>query len=226
MARVRKSWIRHGKLCALLALVTLGSAVVSGCGSGGGGSSNGGLCEQCGDTDGPCQPSVTVSGNNATALCSGQPSCDVALACFRELDSAQRRCFPAAPEFERFECDGHRHRGTPTPVATVTPIPSATPTAISTQVTATPTSLTPTPTVTPTLTVTPGPNPTATPVCGNGVLEEGEECDGSNVNPDCLADDDVCTCEDFCSDAGGTLSCNANCTFNFSQCAVPPCEFQ
>jgi hypothetical protein len=54
-------------------------------------------------------------------------------------------------------------------------------------------------------------NVTATinPVCGNGVVESGEECDGSNLNGQ------SCSGLGF---SGGTLSCNSNCTFNTSQC--------
>lgn len=54
-------------------------------------------------------------------------------------------------------------------------------------------------------------NVTATvdPVCGNGVLESGEQCDGSNLNGK------SCSTQGF---SGGTLSCNSNCTFNTSAC--------
>ncbi len=215
----------------LLALVALGGGVtISSCGSGGGGSSNGGLCEQCGDTDGPCQPTVTISGSEATTLCpSGQTSCDVALACFRELSSSQRRCFPSAPEFERFECDGERRGGptaTRTPTPTVTPSDTVTPTATgetptATAETPTPTAATSTPGGAPTPTITSTP---ATNLCGNGVLDDDEECDGKVIdNTGCF--EDVCTCEDFCADAGGSLSCNSDCTVNFSKCTAGDCSF-
>src|SRR3989344_1929626 len=45
--------------------------------------------------------------------------------------------------------------------------------------------------------------------CGNGVVNSGEECDGSNLNGK------SCSTQGF---SGGTLSCNANCTFNTSAC--------
>jgi hypothetical protein len=65
---------------------------------------------------------------------------------------------------------------------------------------------------------------TPTGVCGNGVLEKGEECDKSSVdNSFCF--EDVCTCDDFCDDAGGTLSCNADCTLDFGKCTGGGCEF-
>src|SRR3989344_7253425 len=45
--------------------------------------------------------------------------------------------------------------------------------------------------------------------CGDGVMQNGEECDGSNVNgQDCVS-------RGF---SGGTLTCSSNCTFNTSQC--------
>src|SRR6476646_5365845 len=111
MTEDRGSIARWATLSALLVLVATVSSFTISCGSGGGGS-NGGLCEQCGDTDGPCMPSVTVSGTDATELCSaGQTSCTVELDCFRELNSSQRRCFPSDPAFVRFECDGERHSG-------------------------------------------------------------------------------------------------------------------
>lgn len=45
--------------------------------------------------------------------------------------------------------------------------------------------------------------------CGNGTLDAGEECDGSNLGGA------TCSSEGF---FGGTLSCNSNCTLNTSQC--------
>jgi len=50
---------------------------------------------------------------------------------------------------------------------------------------------------------------TVNPVCGNGVLETGEQCDGSNLNGQ------SCTGLGY---TGGTLSCNSSCTFNTSAC--------
>jgi hypothetical protein len=227
MARTRDAGSRLWARGVVLFLVAAGSAALISCGSGG--SSNGGLCEQCGQTDGPCQPSVTVSGSDAQTLCpSGQTSCDIQLACFRKLGSAQRRCFPADAQFEQFRCDGERaNRQTPSPILTPTPTPtlaptSTGPTARATGVTPTQTASAPSaPTSTPT-TPTPAPSPTA--VCGNGILEGDEECDGTVIdNSSCAAD--VCTCDDFCDNPGGTLSCNADCTVNFSQCTGGGCAF-
>lgn len=50
---------------------------------------------------------------------------------------------------------------------------------------------------------------TAGPVCGNGIKESGEECDGTDVGG--------ATCGNFgCS--GGTLSCTGSCTLDSSTC--------
>jgi hypothetical protein len=46
------------------------------------------------------------------------------------------------------------------------------------------------------------------PVCGNGIAESGEQCDGSDLGGQ--------TCEGL----GGTLSCKADCTFNTSGCTT------
>jgi hypothetical protein len=78
---------------------------------------------------------------------------------------------------------------------------------------------------TPARTPTPArPTATATPVCGNGIVEGDEECDKKAID-DTFCAEDVCTCEDFCDDAGGALSCNANCTLNFSKCTAGGCSF-
>lgn len=62
---------------------------------------------------------------------------------------------------------------------------------------------------------TPPPPPGA--VCGNGVIEGTEQCDGSNLGGM------SCTSPSVGTFSGGTLSCNATtCTFNTSQCTVPP----
>ncbi len=104
---------------------------------------------------------------------------------------------------------------TPTPPPTTTPTPTltATPTVTPTR-TPTPTR---TRTPTATRTRTPTPTPTSTPFCGNDVVEGDEECDGSDL--------DDSDCFDFCEDDGGVLACKKNCTFNFSGCDFPPCEF-
>jgi hypothetical protein len=117
-------WIL-GTLLVLIAAVS--TSVIISCGSGGG-SSNGGLCEQCGVTpDGPCQASVVVEPGSDVPACdqAGQvPPCTVALHCFRKLGSAQRRCFPEHDV--QFRCDGARANRS-TPVLTPTPTPTATP---------------------------------------------------------------------------------------------------
>ena len=63
--------------------------------------------------------------------------------------------------------------------------------------------------------------------CGDGVIQSGEECDGSNLAGQ------TCTSRGF---SGGSLSCNSNCTINTSACtsggggggggggALPPAE--
>jgi hypothetical protein len=112
-----------------LGLVIAISVAMTSCGSGG--SSDGGLCSQCGnDPDGPCLPAVEVDrGPDAPFPCN-QPSddtspCIVRLGCFRKLGSAQRRCFPLVPLTDNpqpaFECDGERANAS-------TPVPSSTPT--------------------------------------------------------------------------------------------------
>lgn len=45
--------------------------------------------------------------------------------------------------------------------------------------------------------------------CGDDIIEDAEQCDGSNLNSE------TCLSRGY---ASGTLSCNANCTFNTSGC--------
>lgn len=116
----------------------------------------------------------------------------------------------------------------PTPTVTgVTPTiaggtPHATATAASTAIVRTPTpTRTPTPirSATPTRSGGPTPTPKRTPppaVCGNGVLEDGEDCDGVNV--------EGFTCDDFCIGSGGTLGCTSECFFDLSHCTGFGCE--
>jgi len=54
------------------------------------------------------------------------------------------------------------------------------------------------------------------PVCGNGILEGGEECDGSNLNGK------SCVLEGY---ASGTLKCDSNCGFDYSGCLEDEAEF-
>jgi hypothetical protein len=53
------------------------------------------------------------------------------------------------------------------------------------------------------------PNCFASLLCGNGTIDDGEECDGGNLGGA------TCSSEGF---FGGTLSCSSNCTLNTSQC--------
>ncbi len=54
------------------------------------------------------------------------------------------------------------------------------------------------------------PAPAATAVCGNGIVESGEACDGANLNGK------SCTTQGF---AEGTLSCTGSCTLDVSSCS-------
>ncbi|MBI3623223.1 putative metal-binding motif-containing protein [Candidatus Pacearchaeota archaeon] len=50
-------------------------------------------------------------------------------------------------------------------------------------------------------------------LCGNGVINTGEQCDGSNLNSK------TCVTQGF---ASGTLSCTSSCTFNTAGCITTP----
>jgi hypothetical protein len=125
---------------------------------------------------------------------------------------------------------------TPTVAVTMTANPSATQgaTMTATPLPARTATATPAPTattlVTPARTITPNPTPTPLPtstpraVCGNGIVEGDEECDGTAFDATACAED-VCTCEDFCDDAGGRLACHRNCTIDFGRCTAGGCEF-
>ena len=102
---------------------------------------------------------------------------------------------------------GPANAGSPSPEPTPTPTVAVTPTAA----TPTPTGLTPTPTATP------------VSLCGNGVINGNEICDGTAFDPSLCAAS-ACTCEDFCDTGGGTLSCKADCTPNFSRCTGGNCQ--
>ena len=57
--------------------------------------------------------------------------------------------------------------------------------------------------------------PEEEPQCGNGQLEAGEACDGYNLNNESCAS---------LTEGNGTLSCNAQCAFDLSQCSSQnPC---
>jgi hypothetical protein len=183
---------RYRSLGLLLLLVAAVMAtIVASCG--GGGSSNGGLCEQCGGSDGPCQSSAfVVPGATRPEPCptAGANLCvQRDLICRRKVDSAQQRCYPANQDGSevdfQFRCDGSRPGGTLVP-ATLTP---------------TSTALTPT--------------PAGTPVCGNGVLDPGEQCE--IVGPLFGG----ATCNDFCQSGFGTLICSGLCTIDTSACTGP-----
>jgi len=51
--------------------------------------------------------------------------------------------------------------------------------------------------------------------CGNGVINTGEDCDGSNLNSS--------TCASL-SWSSGTLKCDASCHFDFNSCISNPCN--
>ena len=55
------------------------------------------------------------------------------------------------------------------------------------------------------------------PVCGNGVVETGEACDGGNLNG--------ATCQSL-GFSGGTLACSGSCTFDTSGCTSGGCTTQ
>lgn len=58
----------------------------------------------------------------------------------------------------------------------------------------------------------PGPGGPGGSTCGNGIVEGTEDCDGTNL--------DGATCETE-GQGTGDLSCNSNCTFNYSECSSP-----
>lgn len=198
MASSREIIREYRWLLLALLLITGISSTLTSCGGSGDGSSNGELCQQCGDTDGPCQRiGFIVPGANKPEPCPTPPSTETAcvprsLICRRKSDSAQQRCFPGDPlgsdvDFN-FRCDGSRPGGTARPEPTVTPT-----------------------VVVPTATKT----PFAAAICGNGVIEGIESCDGLNLDGN--------TCGDFCTDDTGVLSCSS-CQFNFLLCTGGGCS--
>ncbi len=135
-----------------------------------------------------------VNDDRLEGTISGDPDC--------EGDFVVRRCDPADEGCGDADGDTIPDRVDPDagPRPTQTPRPA----------TPTPTGIKPTPTAT----ATPGEN-----LCGNGAVDEDEECDGSDL--------DDYTCYDLCDqeDEGGTLRCNSDCTFDFSRCPDPDtCE--
>jgi len=51
--------------------------------------------------------------------------------------------------------------------------------------------------------------------CGNGLIDSGEQCDGTNIT--------TTLCSDYNSALTGTLSCASNCQYDTSQCLSPTC---
>jgi hypothetical protein len=167
MRTIRRDW-QELRSCAVVMLLIVGvsATTVISCG-GGGGDSSGELCQQCGDSDGPCQDTVEVTGDARPGFCLTPVEsipCTVELRCLRKLDSAQRRCFPADPATNAvdilYRCDGARPNPSVVPTTTPTPVPtftsSAAPTPTSTGATATGVTATPSGSI-------PTPAPTATP---------------------------------------------------------------
>jgi hypothetical protein len=185
----------------LIAIGMLAGVVITSCGGGSDGGSDGLLCDQCGDDpDGPCVPTLTIFPDpendnipQCTRPVNEDGSCTVELQCRRKSDSSQRRCFPVAPgggdvDYQ-FRCDGSRPGGTPRPQPTATETPEAEPTS------------------------TPAPS-----TCNNQVREGNEVCDGTDLNNQ--------TCETRgCSLPGGSLSCKVDCSgFNVNNCLGAGCR--
>ena len=152
------TWREARSFLAVVAMVgVVATTTITSCGGGGEGSSNGDLCEQCGDTDGPCNAAgATVSGDDRPTGCGTDDPCTVQLQCVRKVDSGQRRCFPVDPSTGSldffYKCDGSRPAlvptSTPVPSPTLTPSPTVTPTDTGPTATG-PTPSAPTPTATP-----------------------------------------------------------------------------
>jgi hypothetical protein len=172
----RREW---RSFAVVMLVIAACCATVTSCGSGGkGASTNGNLCDQCGDTGGPCvSGTIDLTGDDRLDRCKNSTSstdtkCTVELRCVRKVDSGQRRCFPFDPTTGQidffYECDGSRPVQsfaptlTPTTTPTLTPVASVTSTPAETATGPTPTATGPTPSgATPT--VTTEPEPTATP---------------------------------------------------------------
>ncbi len=61
---------------------------------------------------------------------------------------------------------------------------------------------------------TPGCSEASAPLCGNGLIEDREDCDGSALRGK--------SCVDFEGFSSGTLTCTSSCAFDTSGCSVPP----
>jgi hypothetical protein len=57
--------------------------------------------------------------------------------------------------------------------------------------------------------------PPPTVICGNGILETGEQCDGASLNSQ------TCLTKGFAG--GGILACSNSCTFNTASCKASAC---
>jgi hypothetical protein len=195
-------WVREyrslGLLLVLVAVLT--AAVISSCGSGGS-NADGGLCSQCGDDpDGPCHTFVNITPGENGVHCNSElvedlnpdGTCRVFLKCRRKSDSGQQRCYPVAPgpgNPADKDVDYQVRCDGSRPGGT--PIPQ-------------PTNVTPSPATT----------STVPPVCNNGILESGEECDGNNFGGKSCA---TFTCTD--PFGGNGLSCDSfACTIIVSGC--------
>lgn len=220
-------WLRRGAVLACaLALVSCG---------GGSDDSNGGLCDQCGESDGFCRgeagipPIIVTEGDDRLPCDADVPGgaqatrpCELNLTCLRKLDSAQRRCFPIAFD-PQFRCDGSRPdlgallcgNGTLDPGEECDDGNDVNDDGCTNDC-----NLPPSPTVTPTVATTqPGPTPTpqaGVAFCGDNRIDDDEECDLTDLDEeDC---ESLCEASDDEQDVTGTLACNANCTFNFNGC--------
>ncbi len=187
-----------------------------------------GICKACGGADKQCDGigDLTPDMIGFPGSCPAVASCGAGITTLADLvtcvdcvtefkvDCAQALAIPPFVVYPA-SCAQPVPTATPTPVATptvtVTATPSVTPTPTPTTTrTATPTPLatatrTATPTLTATRTASPTPTITATPaggVCGNGVIDAGEDCDdGNTVNCD--------ACPSTCKNSTAPVACAA-----------------
>jgi hypothetical protein len=115
---------------------------------------------------------------------------------------------------------------TPTPGPIPTPSPKPSPTASGATPTPGPTPIGGTPTPQPTPTKTPTPTPGGG-LCGNGVVDPGEQCDGQNLNGfTCDSAYLIFDVQGVTECQGEPLACDSDCTFNAenSDACVCSCE--
>ena len=225
----------------VLLIGAVSATTMMSCGGSSDGDSNGNLCEQCGDTDGPCNAAgASTSGDDRPAGCGTTDPCQVELRCVRKVDSGQRRCFPVNPSTDqldlRYECDGSRPIESFAP--TVTPLPSVTltPSATATPESTGPTATGPTPSATgptPTVTATPDGNQNEIDVSIDAETEEDElppftatisypAAKGSFTPLDCEGDDEFVAQDSgsgiltlrLQSNPDGLTSVGTTCTFH------------